>query len=557
MLVAVRLTLLLCSFSGYLCRLSRRIRAELAVGFMLSAIGSLLFVAGIFGMLQEAAWVIFLGGLYFFYADILKGKKLCVTPGLIFLGCLSAFFLLLLYGSQFLHYDNFSHWAVATQVLTARDNFPNMGNTTIMFQSYPLGSAAYIYYVTEIAGCNAEWMQMWAQAGLMAGMGVCLFAFCRHWVHGIAAAAGILILLAGNTPLTDLLVDTLLPLTALNALAFFLYYREELEDRICYAIAYAVFLMSIKNSGMLFAAFLLLYILVHLERSRDNIRKWLVAAAAPLAVYFFWEKHVDMVFDRGLLAKHSMSIGYMARQLYHKSLADIWEIIKLHAGTVFSLSNPVLPLLALGLLLWLFCLAFAKGRKRQTGELLVWVFFFYVVYQLGTFGMYIFSMPSGEALKLAGYDRYHETILVFLGGLLLIGVLRCSEDLSFKNAGITAAALLLLVCSLTPDWSYYQKQVPENNDRTRMESLMAEYGIKGGGSYLIVTNDAYSNGEYLYFLSRYLLSSADIEVLPASQLTEDAADGYDYVILFEESEEGLAYMTALTGGDSGRVLCQK
>ena len=63
-LLLIRICLLAISLGGYLLHLRKKIRIELAVGVLFAGIGSAMFIAGILHILKEAAWLIFLAGLY-------------------------------------------------------------------------------------------------------------------------------------------------------------------------------------------------------------------------------------------------------------------------------------------------------------------------------------------------------------------------------------------------------------------------------------------------------------------------------------------------------------
>ena len=150
-----------------------------------------------------------------------------ICIGTIFFLVICVFFAFLLYGNKFLDYDNFSHWALVEKTLLSKNRFPNFMDSNIMFQSYPPGSASYIYYVCKITGIHSEWMQMYAQTTLMSGILISLFAFSNKWQNKLLMCVGSVILLAGNTRLDSLLVDSLLAITALGGMAFCIYYRNE------------------------------------------------------------------------------------------------------------------------------------------------------------------------------------------------------------------------------------------------------------------------------------------------------------------------------------------
>ena len=45
--------------------------------------------------------------------------------------------------TRFVHYDNFSHWAVVVKYMLATNRIPDAASAIIDFKSYPLGSSSF------------------------------------------------------------------------------------------------------------------------------------------------------------------------------------------------------------------------------------------------------------------------------------------------------------------------------------------------------------------------------------------------------------------------------
>lgn len=560
--LGLRLLALLLSCYGYLQYLRKYLRPEFCIGLLFSGIGSVLFLAGILNLLREAVWCIWLGGLLLAGWSVFRKEsvKNVLCFGTVFFLVFAVFFLFLLPGSEFTHYDNFSHWALVSRIVTQQSRFPNYNDCNIMFPSYPLGSASFLFFITETAGRSTEWMQMYAQAILMVGMLVSLFAFARGPVQSLATAVCAVFLLCGNGKVYDLLVDCLLPLTALSAIAAVTDCGENIRQKLWVTVPYALFLVSIKNSGVLFVLLLYGYLWLTSRRQSVPLKTWLTLLAAPAILLLLWQKHVQAMFYEGMLGKHSLSISYYRSVFGEKGLSDIRLIAGEMAGRVFSVSNPALWLLLAGLLLLLLCKRFAAKACPEMKRVFLLGAVSYVLYQIGTLGMYLFSMPVEEALVLAGYDRYHQTILLFLIGLLLIGLMRGLDALEVPSskhlisAAVLAAALVLSYRIISPDFSSLQKQQLAGTERQKYDQLIAQYDIPSGGSYLVLTRADRNDAGYLYHLTQYLLNAQTVKVLPGTKLDTIELSDYDYVIVFEETEEASALMTQLTGTD-GLVAC--
>lgn len=558
----IRLFMLLLSCYGYIQHMRKTVRLEFCIGLLFSGIGSILFLAGILNLLVEATWMIWLGGLVLAGLSIKKKESPVnvMSLGTLFFLVLAGYLLFLLYGSEFTHYDNFSHWALAGRIVTQQGRFPNYSDSFIEFTSYPLGSASFIFYITETLGSSAEWVQMFAQAILISGMLVSLFAFARNPVQAIVTAIFSVFLLCGNIPLTDLLVDSLLPIVALSAMAMCVYYGQAFRRMLWLTIPYAIFLVSIKNSGIIFVVILYGYLWITLRREIASFKPWLLLLCAPALTLLVWQKHVKAMFYQGMMGKHSMSLSYLSSTFQNKSLAEIWDISVKMAKSVFVVSNPALWLLLFGLLMWILWKYITKTPCRDRRNTFLLAVASYVLYQMGTWGMYLFSMPSEEALILAGYSRYHQTIVMLIAGLILIETLQeldtpmVSSVGSFAKIGTLLAALVLSFYMISPNFSFFEKQRLENTERYKFDQLIAQYDLPNGANYLILTSEERNDSGYLFYLSRYLLSPGSLSILPESKLDTIDPFAFDYVIAFEETEGTKAFLSELSP-DGEAVVC--
>ena len=393
----VRLLLLVFSFYGFMQAARRRLDANLSLAFIFASIGSLLFLAGILNLLPETAAFICLLGCVLGVRSIRRRESplALISPGTLFFAVGSVVMAALLFRAKFTSYDNFSHWAIVVKRMLATDRFPNFSDVNIQFQSYPLGSSCFIYYIAKVSGIRFEWMQMLAQAVLMLGMTAALFSCSRRPVtHLLTAVVGVA-LLAGDVDFTSLMVDTLLPLTALAGLAACVALRDRIGERPWLLLPFLLFLMSIKNSGLLFDVVLLVCMLCCGRKAlRGHVRAFALTALSPFALLLLWQKHVKLVFSDGMHAKHSLSLSLFAATLEEKGEDIIQTITGGMLGKVFSLSNPMLYVLLLLLALLLigrFCL-----RDRQSPHFLApLVLGSYAAYELGLFLMYLLTMPTG------------------------------------------------------------------------------------------------------------------------------------------------------------------
>lgn len=559
----IRLLLLIVSCYGYIVEIRKKVRIEFSVGILFSSIGSLMFFAGILNILEEMICIILGGGLILALKSFYRRERIddLWNVGMVFFFIMSGGMLLVLHGSQFTHYDNYSHWAIVVKSLLQNNRFPNFMDVNISFQSYPLGSASFIYYIAKVVGNGSEWMQMYAQFLLMGGTVISLFAFVKKWETKLLAMISSFVLLASNVNLTELLVDTLLPIIAVGAVAFCIYYQKELDKKIYYMIPYVVYLITIKNSGIFFVGILLIYALVCIERNKENMKKWVYSILCPILTLVLWQKHVKLVYSYGLRTKHSMSLKNFMNVFGEKSPEDVLHIVTEFMSRTISLSNKVIPILLCLILMYLFLKYIAYSEMKECRDHMIWIISTYVVYQIMLLGMYLFTMPGREALGLAEYNRYHRTILIFLGGMLtVIGIqeierLKDKVRLS-KNRIIFGIVFIGLICwSLEPNLTYYSKQVTGEITRSEYEKVLFDNQVEHGKRYLLLADSKLSNSDYYFHISRYLLNPTSISIYTVEALMEqeDILNSYDYLIDCDKTEETKGFVGMKFGEEQNIV----
>lgn len=571
MLSAIRFGFLIVSFVGYISFLHNKMHTAFVPGFTFALTGSVLFFAGILNVLPETSLAVFIVGLWFFISSIRKKAsfRFLLDFSLLFFAVACTAFLFLLHGALFTHYDNFSHWGLVVREMLADNRMPNYSNGLVIFKSYPLGSACFLYYIGFITGMKAEWVQMWSQAVLMAGMLTSLFAFANHIETKLFTSAAVIMLLCGNINFTDLLVDTLLPTTAISATAFLAYYRDRIREKTWYILPWMTFLVSIKNSGILFAVFCLFFLIAFLYRcgsGKDAFRRCVTFLLIFFGEYWLWKKHVELVYTKGMIAKHSLSLCYLYDIVRRKTGGEIGQILLQILQKVFSLQNRFLFLLLFAILLtgWLVVRKThkdGKGRMHPFDPIASSVIV-YTAYMLGLAGMYVFSMPIVEALRLSGYERYYSSILIYISGLLLIAALSETNQTGHekKQRTISGAVWLALLAavglSLSPHFSYYTRQDLTGTPRERLETVHREYDIPPGAACAIVRdpNVGSYSGEYIDYMSSYVFRSEVCFCVQVEDLIEkDPRGRYDYLIALDETEPVMDYFRETFDSDE-RVI---
>lgn len=558
-----RLLFLVLSFAGYIYLAGRYMRLEFAIGFVFASAAVLTHLAGMLGQVQVGVNLLVDGGVIVGAVLIAKKQfhiRKFASFGLLFFAVAAVFLFFILRNDKLTDYDNYTHWGVVIRRMLLTNRFPPFADCWVEYPSYPLGSASFIYYITGFIGTQAEWMQMIAQQVLILGMSVSLFALCRKWESRIAAVVLIVFMMSCNTNIRDLCVDTLLPVVAVSGFAFICYYRNEWK-KLIFVVPWLALLAYVKTSGLFFAAglvFAALYCLLR-KGEKGGRRKAYIAATvlAPFGAYGLWRLYYTARFDNADWARHSVSVTNVKGILGSKGPEDIARIGRLMLEKTFSWQNPVLYLLIGGIILFVVT-RLMKNRMsipvKTINRILLWSLIGYFVYQVGMYAMYMLTMPVEETVTLAGYGRYHRSMVIFLAGALFIAVVLATEEwgkraVSPVRAGALIAALALSFFALTPNLGMFARRSLEGSVREKYDAIIAKYRIPERKQVAVLVRPGFNDAGYLRYMTRYLLNPTNPInkiVFPVDEIEQDESfdlSQYDVVIAFDEDETVRDYMT--------------
>ena len=306
-----------------------------------------------------------------------------------------------------------------------------------------------------------------------------------------------------------------------------------------------IFLVNVKNSGLFFVIVDLIYFffknkMVLLKQSKLLKTFFVCDILIPLMSFIVWQKHVSLVFNLGALSKHAVSVENYMRIFTGKTMEDILNISTSLFQRAFSWDTKafqILLIISIGLLaIYLVSIAY-KNTEKNILLILLTIWGIWSIYLFLLLGMYIFSMPLGEAVKLAAFDRYMNTISIFILGITAIFILKF-----FTKRNIIVSFFVILIFGLplthvTNDLSQlYIKQEYQLSDRYRFHSIIEQNGIKQGKSYCIYQSK--HDAGYLYYLARYELWSNDVKVLYGEDVKDSRNEigNYDYFIVWDQDE---------------------
>lgn len=528
---------------------------------------SVLFLAGLWNLLPEAAGMLYLLGFLGLFLRVFQEKSLVFLRKYADFGYAALLMILMgsalaVRGKMFLQYDNFSHWALVVREMLINNRFPNFADTLIHFQEYPLGSAAYIYYFAHWVG-TTEPLQMLAQAYAIAAAILPLFSRVtgRKPLCCAALLGFVWFVFDYNTAITDLLVDTLLPMVGMCALLFAVTHckggcgKFELFCAACYSI----WLVQIKNSGIFFLLPVVLVIVPYAHRQKNRLPS-LACLLAPLVSLTLWQKHCAYVFPAAASTTHAMTLSNYQVTLQGKSPDEILTICRsflTFAATYRGLWLTVIFCAVLGGLVFLL----NRPMRKDFIRIALFSAGLYLVYQLGNLGMYLFSMPTVEALHLGGVERYTKTILLAILYLNMLPVLRLISDTAVKSRALalTAGFLVTLFAFLYLNLGSLEAIFQGREDpakRQWLESVRVEYGLPEGESYrvLLPAETAKDNG-YTYVLTRYTFRTNSARVLTADNLDSLAEDNAHFLLIYDPQDpEAARWVEAHYPGQTGRPV---
>ena len=601
LLTILRLSGFLLSAAGYVAfaRAYWKITPRASYIFVFSAQALIVYFAGLAGLLAPVSYALFGLGIVLLITLILN-KKIKLAYNTSSLSAINLAFVAVfgaitasLIDTFFVHYDNFSHWAVVVKYMLVTDRFPDAASAIIDFKSYPLGSSSFLYYIGKIVG-NGEGIMLVGQAILLFASFYAVFGVIRDQKRFLLAALlglGCSTMAYFNISIrvNNLLVDFLLPALALAAVGVLAVERGKFFTA-CLAVLPVLGLLAIvKNTGIFFALLgfaFLLYRSLQWQNADPKLRPFFWGALATILLslvpLIVWNIHTSLAFpaDAG---KFSYDFQTLSAFTLDKTPAQIQFIAQLFLATATSLSQlPTLGFVlfnGVALVVYLIARFVFKKKWKLLGTLLL-LDLVVVLYYGGILAMYLLSMPLDEALRLAGFDRYASSMILFLIGALFMRLTmdvensfylqqgeqrdyRAFRSLTAKNIYQTATVVLSLAAGLI--------LVSELNGMNSIrdsyaESLPARVSALTGDNwhapddktrYLFYSSD--KNNEVtsyeLPYVGRYFLFASQVDAV--GTFTDDAfmnqIQTYDKFVILESTPQIRIYMNqhANMPGDPG------
>lgn len=371
----------------------------------------------------------------------------------------------------FLLYDEFSHWATISRLLIKKDAINTALDTVIDFKSYPQTGAYFIYGLVRPVGYAESHMMLANAIFTLSGAFAYFLAVKRKIIDYIIGILVIIFALVYNIRPYGLLVDTILATTSFGIFVYMDYIKDhDDKKRLRYfLIPMFVSLIYIKNSALVLAAFLIIYMLVSFGKNGLDLVG--ISLASIVLANRSWSNHIKNNFEN--TGRHSISLSS-----YKSGLESSKDLVE--EFTKNFLRNIRTDYLMWALLIGLIILVFVCLDKQKLIKLIVYTFIVYALYQTGNYFMYLTSMDAGEIKRLACYDRYVRTIHIYL---LLINLYVINKNYQGVFAKIFTALLLIFASFIirTPE----EIRLPERSFRENLIEIKKKDHIEPGKSILI------------------------------------------------------------------------
>lgn len=442
--------------------------------------------------------------------------------------------------------DDLSHWGLVARHLLRHDRLPRSGDDYVFFQNYPLGTACFIYYVGRFTE-NTEGIYFVAQNFLLGMLYAPVFSLIRKRRSALLPISAALFFLLFHyfRFMIYLQVDLVLSFFGIGMAACAVRYRRDLGRALLSVLPAMIAVTFIKNSGLFFA-FASAAMLVYIARQGGARAQKLLAHASfalPLLAFLLWELHSKLSFPNAMATKHAVSLTAYAQQGSSKGLRVIARIALNQLRALLPLRSETVIAAAVMLSCSLLLMAATRGlpepRRRRFRRCLALAVAVYFVWYFLVFLMYIFSMPTSEALRLASFYRYNGTGLAYLIGLtaiLLFEALQSGDALPrlTRWVGMLCPLFIAAIIALTawPGGAKLSKMFERDTQllplRAELQRIQRECGLPDGARILGFWPSDSNVGQapnFAYYTIKYEYETDDIILI-----TNDPGDPNLYYV---------------------------
>lgn len=573
--LALRGLLVASSFAGYSMYLTKRwkIHPLIAPAMVISGIGLTMVFAGILNIMPVMVILISAGGIALLLRTLVTNKGVAELLHPVHLVVIVVLGLLLwkLRGAMVYSVDNFHHWLKVLNTMLAIDELPSYRTTIITFHAYPTGSASYLYYITKIIGFRED-LVIITQLMMLVVFSLPLLALPKKdkWLNWIVLAGFLAVAHARIYERDSLLVDDLQAFAGISGIATAYYYRHDLKKALFCLTPISAYTVLIKNSAFFFIIMTAVFLMIVLKDKRPwgRLKIVLYVLIVPSVVFYLWARHVHFAYPYsglgyGLQSKHALNLSSYWTQAKEWGINMAPELFRRIFGQAFT--EPDFPLrlalssslaaVLLTLPLWLI-----GKRKEALHSLLLLMFAWlgYILWEVGTVGMYAVSMPWDEMEMLATYERYMVTGIVYMFGVMVLSAVSSVNawEQAASHQRKVGLAILALACALVPVWfsgfpGQWGADIHPIAVRKYFADLKENHPGLFGTACMFVTDESNAHnrlGKYIQtdFLATNIGIFTTADGRTPEQLTDEVltySSEYDYIIINTQNEELLLGMS--------------
>lgn len=520
----LNLLILILSFMGFslLIKDKFKIPTSFIPFIFIASLSTYVYIMACFSLMKEGVFIFHIGFMLVFLYYMLVNKKIILNLKDYWAFFLIAIFVVIyLYDKEFLHYDNFSHWGRIAKFLVENDRLNGTNDSYIIFNGYPQMSAYTIYGLIRPLGFRENFALIANAFALFSGYFILFKAFKKNIVSLIGFFIFSFYIFLDNTAIDTLLVDSLIAVIGFAGLIFSYDIDFNKNKRASFLLIPIIsYLTLIKNSSIYFSLIVIIFLLI--KYNIKNIKPLIISLLTMVFSYKSWSNHVKNTFP--YLGKHSVNKESYEEIYKGKSIEDL-NVIADKFKKAFLDERLVFVLIFLLLILYLIL-----NRDKLIRNLLIASLLIFIVYEIGVYYMYLYSMPNGEALKLASYGRYSKTIRFYL---LLFNFYLLVYRFN-KSKLITSIVVIFIVFLSYKNFNKILKNDQENNYSLFVKHNLEDLSRKNEDdkSILIGVND---NKSYYYsFMADYIFDKSKTKVV--DDISDENPNDYDYFIDLRKSE---------------------
>lgn len=538
---------------------------------------AILYLSSLVNILFPTSLMIyFLGILLFIYSSV-KAKGLTignllkhtnfVTFGMLFY---VGIYIVTLWNQSLLHYDNFTHWATIVKFLYLEDRLPAVADRIISYNTYPVGSSLYLYYITKYVGFS-DGIMLVGQFLIIAAAQFTIFGVVkdrRRLLPNaiIFASFGVMTYLNFSIRFNNLLVDLLIAVLAISAISIlFLQEYDFFQSSFLISIILA-FLVLVKTSALFFVICIIMsHMMTSIQNDEyeKNVKFYLSSLLLFIPIIFnqLWGTHVKDVFAGMASKKHEIVAGSIASVLEGNLSTNQHIILSHYIKTVFSIHTLTsLQIIVIFSSFILFTLIIGIKFKIWKTNLIVLStsVLMTILYYFGNLIMYLTAMPVEEAKRIAGFERYILTIIVIHFFVFIIQGVRQIDDVfyektyakrnnkSFKNftnkklyENTTLFAILIFLGFIISDTNGMVKQnTLQPKEQLILKRLSKEKNYEEGKFLIVSDNKELVDNYFLSYYSRYQLWNSKVDARYDFMLSKDRFEKlikkYDGIFLLND-----------------------